>query len=87
MTSAEALYAKLRELADNEPEFSLPSAELARWLGRLHHVLVEVGAGTDISMLKVAGDALSAFWLSRRPMLSETFFIGLSPRWSTGFRR
>lgn len=54
----EAIYAQLRELADKEPNFEKPSAELSRWLGRLHQAVVATGGGIDIPKLTVAGDGL-----------------------------
>lgn len=54
----EAIYAQLRELAETEPDFEQPSAELSRWLGRLHNAVVACGGGMDIASLQVKGDGL-----------------------------
>lgn len=45
--TAEAIYAQLRELADSEPNFEQPSAELSRGLGRLHNAVLATGGGTE----------------------------------------
>ena len=59
MVSTEALYAQLRALAENEPDFSVSTPELSHWLGRLHEALIQSGGGSDIAMLKVMGDGLT----------------------------
>lgn len=56
--TAAALHARLKELAANQPDFSVPTQERAQWLGRLHQAVAQSGAGADVPMLVIASDGL-----------------------------